>query len=207
MKPQKRAGMLLVAIVLLGAAAPEAGAATVESIDGRSVGSGTSTTTFTNDGATRYSIRCRHDITISTTAFSGSSSVSIAAASNLYSNCRDDFGAACTVRLSGPWTLTAPATTSGTIRLDLGSSVIIDCTSRSVRIYSCVYRFSDAQSWSFTFTNPVAPARTGTLRLDSPNAIRLTIEASSRRCPLGSAGGRITFTMSETISTENLRIR
>ena len=200
---------LLVALALL--CVPAANAAVIESIDGRSAVSGTSMTTFRDDsGRDRVSIRCRHDILIPTTAFSGTSSVSVPQATNTYTSCRDSNGAACIVRVGGAWTITVVSTTSGTIRLDSGSSVSIDCTSRAVNIYSCIVRVLDDQTLTATFTNPVAPATTGTLRIDPGNALNYTLETgTTANCPLATrrVGDRGTATMAETISTVNVRIR
>lgn len=192
---------------LLGALAlvcvPAAHAATIASIDGRSAVTGSATTTFTDASGT--TIRCRHDITIPTTAFSGTSSVSVEAANNVYSNCRDSLGGTCLTTVNGRWTITTPTTTSGTIRLD--SSVSVDCTNRGLRPYSCVFTVRDSQSLTATFTNPVSPATTGSLRIDGANSITYTVENGSTRCPLGDPGARSTATMAETISTENAQTR
>jgi hypothetical protein len=202
-----RVAFLAGAVVLLLCAA-RAEAVTIESIDGRSAVTGTAMTTFTDDGRDRLAIRCTHDISIPTSAFNGTSSVSVSQSNNRYTSCRDGNGATCTVSVLGAWTITVTATTSGTIRLDSGSGVNLDCTSRAVRVYSCIIRVLDLQSLVLTFTNPVSPARTGTLRVDPRNALTYTIESGSSRCPLvtGTVGDRGTATMGETIATENVRI-
>lgn len=194
---------LVAAAVLAVAVAPAASAVTIESIRAGTQVTTTSASVFT-DNSSGFDIRCRHDITIPTSAFTGTSSVSIEAANNVYSNCRDFRGAACVVRALGRWTITAPTTTSPTLRLDSGVS--IDCTSRVGTRYSCVFSIPSAQSLTMTFTNPVSPATTGTMRIDSPNTLAYTITASTS-CVFGPAGTRGNFTLAETISTENLRIR
>jgi hypothetical protein len=195
----------LIAAFALGAVmAPVAQAQVVESIDPARSVTASSTPTFLESG-TAYTLRCTHDFTIPTAAFLGTGSVSIEAANNLYTACRDSFGATCTIRVNGRWTITAATVTSGTLRLD--STMTIDCTNRAVRPYSCVFAVQSGQAFAFTFTNPVAPTATGTLTLDTPNSLRAVVEASSSRCPLGAVGTRLTFTVGERLSTENVRIR
>lgn len=184
---------------------PSASAVTIESIRAGAAVTATSTTdAIFNDAANGFEVRCRHDIFIPTTAFTGTSSVSIEAANNIYSNCRDSRGGTCIVRAGGRWTITASSTTSGTVRLD--STVSIDCTRRGTGAYSCVLTIDTSQSLAMTFRNPVFPATTGTLRVDSPNTVNYTMGISTN-CVLGRAGDRNTATQTETLSTENVRVR
>ncbi|HEY6780858.1 MAG TPA: hypothetical protein VI111_07890 [Thermoleophilaceae bacterium] len=207
MTPRK-IGLLLLATGLLGlAVAPGASGATIASINARAAATGTSATgteaVFTDTGS-GIQVRCRHDITIPTSAFSLSNSVSIEAANNTYSSCRDTNGASCVVRVNGRWTITARTTTSGTVRLE--SSTSVDCTNRGATRYSCVLLIDSGQTLGVTFVNPVAPATTGTLRVDTPNTLTYQI-TSSTNCPLGDVNARGTATQAERFSTENVRIR
>lgn len=194
---------VVVAVIAAAMTAPSAGAVTIESIRAGAAVTAASTVDTVFRDSSGYQVRCRHDITIPTTAFTGTSSVSIEAADNVYSNCRDNQTGTCIVRSAGRWTITATSLTSGTIRLD--SNLSIDCTSRVGTRYSCVLSVDSGQSLVLTFTNPVSPATTGTLSVDSPNSIRYTITAATN-CQLGGVGTRGTATQTGTFSTENVRV-
>lgn len=197
-------GLALVAAVLLAvAAAPAASAVTIESITTRAPATLTATTVMT-ENATGFQISCRHDVTIPTSAFTGTSSVSLEASNNVFSGCRDAFSGTCVVRPQGRWTITASTTTAGRVRLDSGVSV--NCTRRIGMTYTCAFSMDSGQSVTMTIRSPVAPATTGTLVIDSPNALVYMVGGGTN-CPFGSAGMRGSVTLAETISTENLTIR
>jgi hypothetical protein len=195
--------VLTIATALTLALSAAAGAVVIESTSARATVTGSAMTVFT-DATTRIQIRCRHSITIPTTAFSGTASVSIEAANNTYTNCSASDGATCTVRVNGRWTLTASTTRSGSIRIE--STVTVDCTNViTAPPYSCVFTVQTGQTLSATFTNPVFPSVQGSLRVDTPNNVRYMVD-SERDCPLGGVGTIGTATMAETMTTQNVRI-
>lgn len=199
---------LLLTTALALASASNAGAVVIESITARATVTGSAMTTFTDSRAGAPQIRCTHNITIPTTAFSGTASVSIDAVNNTYTRCTTTDGGTCTVRVNGAWTLTAITTGSGQIRIE--STVTVDCTNRVASPnYSCVFTVQGTvvspQTLTARFTNPVSPATTGTLVVDTPNTVNYVVD-SGTNCPLGAARTRGSATMSETISTVNVRI-
>ncbi len=199
---------LLLTTALALASASNAGAVVIESVTARATVTGSAMTTFTDSRAGAPQIRCTHNITIPTTAFSRTASVSIDAANNTYTRCTTTDGGTCTVRVIGAWTLTAVTTGSGQIRIE--NPVTVDCTNRVASPnYSCVFTIPGTvglpQTLTARFTNPVSPATTGTLVVDTPNTVNYEV-TSSTNCPLGGARTRGSATMSETISTVNVRI-
>lgn len=201
--PQRFGLALVVAAILAVAVAPTASAVTIGSITTGSPATLTADTVMT-ENATGFQITCRHDITIPPSAFTGTSSVSVEAANNVFSGCRDAFSGSCIVRPNGRWTITASTTTAGRIRFD--SSVGVGCTRRIGMTYTCSFSMDSGQSVTMTIRSPVAPATTGTLVIDSPNAV-IYMVGGGVNCLFGSAGMRGTVTLSETISTENLVVR
>ena len=194
--------LAVLAAIAATSATGDAQAVVIESIDPTAAVSGTSTTAFQAPGGVQ--LRCRHDVTIPPAAFTGTASVTITAANSVYSSCRDPLLSRCDQRVSGQWTIRASTTSSATMRLD--SPLILQCTSRLLVPFTCVFFIRDLQTLPATFTNPVAPATTGMLSIRMPNQLHYMIDAGSN-CPAGSPGTSGYFSITENLATTNLRFR